>query len=159
MISYGAGVYGRGVFGSGSSPLAPGFGVSPLSGNLVELALDPATQDIAFPPRWVRGQDAITQRLRARLRFFAGEWFLDTRLGVPYFDLVLIKNPRLPIINAIISKVLRTTPGVASVDSVSVAIVDRAKRVGAVNFNATLDDGLVLTAADEPFIIASPGGA
>lgn len=150
-IVFGSGVYGGGPWG-GAGALTPAAGVLPLSKHFCTWALAPGTDDIAIPMRLLRGEAAIEQRIRSRIRFFAGEWFLDTRLGVPYFNQILIKNPKLPVIGAIFRKVLTSTPGVATCSNVTVR-VDRRLRIGYIGFDASLDDGLTLTAHDEPFII------
>lgn len=160
VMVFGSGVYLSGLFGSGLDTPAPSPGnaaVVATTGNACELAVDELTGDIALPIRWVRGYDAIAQRIRARLRFFLGEWFLDTRQGMPYFQRILKKHPRMPVVNALFRKAIRTTPGVKSVDSLTVKIAHRNARVGSVDFRATLDDGLILTATDEPFIVRSTG--
>jgi hypothetical protein len=63
----------------------------------------------------VDGTDAIAQHLLIRLRFVQGEYFLDTRRGIPYFEDILIKNPDLLAIRAIFREAIRETPGVISI--------------------------------------------
>jgi len=157
-VIYGSGPFGGGVYGGPGGQAAPSAAAE-LIGYACELAIDPATYDIAIPFRLVRGADAIAQRIRTRLLFFSGEWFLDKRLGIPYFDQILVKNPRLPVVNEIFRKAVKGVPGVASVSNVSTTITDRLARVGTVDFEATLDDGLVLTAKDEPFIVRDRSAA
>lgn len=117
-----------------------------------ELALDPATWDVAYPVRVLTGGDAILQRIKVRFRFFLGEWFLDTRLGVPYFRDILIKSPDLILVSAIFRQVLLTTPGVKSVASFT-STPDWSARLLTADFEATLDDGTRIVAQAEPFII------
>jgi hypothetical protein len=38
--------------------------------------------------------DEFAQRLRVRLSFFKGEWFLNLDEGMPYYQLILVKGPR-----------------------------------------------------------------
>jgi hypothetical protein len=57
----------------------------------------------------------IAQRVENRFRFFLGEWFLDVREGVPYWELVLIKGPNIGIIRQLFLKVIVETPGMADV--------------------------------------------
>jgi hypothetical protein len=64
----------------------------------------------------VDGDAAIRQHLTIRLRFFLGEWFLDSRLGVPYFGSVLVKNPNLVLVRGIMRQAILSTPGVASLE-------------------------------------------
>ena len=42
----------------------------------------------------LEGVDEIVQKLDTRLQFFLGEWFLDQRLGIPYYEDILIKCNR-----------------------------------------------------------------
>lgn len=63
----------------------------------------------------VRDARAIAQKVENRFRFFLGEWFLDLREGVPYFQDVLIKGPNIGIIRQLFLKVITTTPGMRDV--------------------------------------------
>lgn len=60
----------------------------------------------------VDGGDAIAQRIKDRLLTFNQEWFLDLSFGVPYYNNILIKNPRLDVVNAILkSEILKSQDG------------------------------------------------
>jgi len=74
--------------------------------------LDLSSGDLQF----VTGADAVAQHLRIRLRFFLGEWFLDTRVGIPYFSVFFIKQPNLAAIEAIYRRAIQTVPGVDSLE-------------------------------------------
>ena len=63
----------------------------------------------------VRDARAIAQRVENRFRFFLGEWFLDLREGVPYFQEILIKCPDVKVVRQIFLGVITTTPGMADV--------------------------------------------
>lgn len=115
------------------------------------LALGP-DGDLEIPVRLKRGAEAIEQRLRNRLRFFLAEWFLDARLGVPYFRDVLVKNPDLDLVRSIIRRVILGTPGVASLRKFDVELDRLARRLDVTDFEAILDDGSPLR-PDEPFIV------
>lgn len=70
----------------------------------------------------ISGAEETAQRIRHRLLTFRGEWFLDLSFGPTYRKDVLIKNPRLDVVTAVIkSEILK------SVDDGSFA-----------NFSATL---------------------
>ena len=60
----------------------------------------------------VLGQEEVRQRLLQRLRTFLGEWFLDKSIGVPYFQDILVKNPNLNLVDAILKVEITETPGV-----------------------------------------------
>lgn len=86
-----------------------------------DLFLDPLTGDIFVSPTsearltQTFEEDAI-QRLRMRLRRFAGEWFLDTQLGIPYRRDILVKNPDLQVVKSVLVKELLSD---SAVDAVS----------------------------------------
>jgi len=88
----------------------------------------------------VDGTASIIQHLRIRLRFFLGEWFLDERIGIPYFERVLKKNPNRAVVIATIRKVIISTPGVTAITDFDLSI-DTATRIGQVSFKATTDAG------------------
>lgn len=60
----------------------------------------------------VSGANASAQRIRDRLLTFRGEWFLDLDYGPNYLRDVMIKNPRLNIVAAILKQqILKSEPG------------------------------------------------
>lgn len=109
--------------------------------------LDLSTNDAEI----IDGVDAIAQNLRIRYRFFLGEWFLDVRQGIPYYERILIKNPEFADVNAILREVALTTPGVAEVDRFD-SEFDGASRELRVDLWARSDTGEPIEFS-EPFIL------
>ncbi len=58
------------------------------------------------------GLDAIRQHLQCRYRTFLGEWFLDTSIGVPYYQEILTKQPTFQLVQSVLKAVALETPGV-----------------------------------------------
>lgn len=111
------------------------------------LARDPTTGDLALTA-WrltlVEGTDAIVQRLRGRLRLWAGEWFADTGLGVPYRDFLGQKGAAaLSLAETSVRQAIATCPGVAAVESFAFAL-DRATRAATVAFRVRTTTGEVI---------------
>lgn len=117
----------------------------------VQLALDD-DGDLPEQPYLKRGADAIMQKIGCRFKFFFGEWFLDTRLGVPWFQYILVKNPDRILVNAIFRKILVTTPGIKTVLRFD-STLDKATRTLTASFECQLDNGSTLTVEKEPFIL------
>lgn len=110
--------------------------------------LDLTTGDLVL----IFDDDEIVQKLKIRLQFFLGEWFLDQRLGIPYFRDIFIKNPDLAVIRRIFRQTVLTTPGIADLDNFELSF-DGTTRKLTVSFAATKVDGSVITFDDEEFII------
>jgi hypothetical protein len=73
------------------------------------------------------GVDYAKQKIRQRLLFIKGEWILDTRLGQPWFEEILVKNPDLRLIQRRVRDVLLGVPGITNVRQVEIQF-DRPTR-------------------------------
>jgi hypothetical protein len=118
---------------------------------MADLKLDPVTGDLELSTgdlQIVEGSDAIAQHIRIRLRTLLGEWFLDDRIGVPYIQRILIKNPGTNVVRRILRQVVEQTPGVVDVGAFTTDY-DGATRRLSVSFNATVDGDATLEFQDE----------
>lgn len=86
------------------------------------------------------GLDAIRQHLFVKFRFFEGEWFLDTTLGVPYFREILIKNPSLAVVQEQLKAVILDTPGVLELIRFEFEF-NNATRQANLDFEALTEEG------------------
>lgn len=121
-----------------------------------ELALDEATWDLKIPIEILQGVPAFAQRLRVRLQFFFREWFLDLRQGVPYFEVILVKNPDLNLVRSIFRRVILQTPGALSIAKFQTDM-DRASRTFTLYpLEIVLTGGVVFRAQPNEFIIQIP---
>jgi hypothetical protein len=84
----------------------------------------------------VSGIDQVAQHIEIRLRLIYGEWFLNTQLGVPWFEKVFVKNPDLSAIDIIIKSTITETPEVTGIVQYSSSI-DRPTRKLVVSFQAS----------------------
>ena len=102
----------------------------------------------------VTGPRYVRQKIAARLNFFLDEWFLDRRLGVPYYRDVLLMNPDLDIARSVFRTVILSVQEVATVDKLTLAF-DTKDRTLAMEFDAPLVAGGILHVRqpDSPFII------
>lgn len=98
--------------------------------------LDLSTGDLVI----ITGIEATAQRLRRKLKFFLSEWFLDTRLGIPYFESILVKNPQTNVILSIYRKAITTDEAVVSLSDL-VLEYDGGNRSLSVTFHAETIDG------------------
>lgn len=81
-----------------------------------DLELDKDTHDLVVTDKDLGfiedTTDAITQRLKVRLLFFKGEWFLNINFGVPYYQSILRKGISKGKVDGIFKTTILETPGV-----------------------------------------------
>lgn len=114
---------------------------------MADLALDKNTHDLDLTGdqlSLVSGVDAIRQHLAIRLQLFRGEWFLDTRVGIPYYQSILIKNPDLIAVRGIYTQAILATPGVESIGKFDLTF-DTSIRKLVISFECVVDTGETLT--------------
>jgi hypothetical protein len=154
-LKFGQGVFGQSAFGGVAvSSVSSSVPAPVTTGYAATLAFDPTTNDLALSGlKILRGDAAIAQKVKQRLRFYQGEWFLDTRLGVPYIQVIFPTKPvSIPALQAIFRRVLLSVPQIVSVQSLDIAL-DPVERSGTIDFVAIIEDGRTLTATAEPFIV------
>jgi hypothetical protein len=88
----------------------------------------------------VRDGDSIRQDLDVRLRFFAGEWFLDETAGIPYFERVLVKSPDPEQVRSVFRDAILDTEGIAALRQLDLSF-DRRARALAIAWSADTDLG------------------
>lgn len=85
----------------------------------MDLLLDTNTNDIIF----INGQcpvtqlltDVVVQRLKITLYTFLGEWFLDTTIGVPYFQQIFGKIRSKATVDLIFQRIIADDPDVIEI--------------------------------------------
>lgn len=90
----------------------------------------------------VEGSNQKAQQIKIALLTFLGEWFLDTSIGVPYFEQVLLKQVDKVKIENVFRQKIAAVKGVTRVLKVDTQI-DRRNRLLVVNFEAETAAGVV----------------
>jgi len=91
----------------------------------------------------ISGVNALRDRLATNLRTFQGEWYLDTTLGIPFFEQVFKKAVNVGALYTIFSGAIRRTAGVSAINSLQFD-QDNATRNLDITFSVTADDGTIL---------------
>jgi hypothetical protein len=110
---------------------------------MAALLQDPSSGDLVL----VNGNLALAQTpqveaAQAALNAFnlwQGEWFLDTTIGVPYYQLILGRK-NVKVATKALRTVLEAVPQIASVQAFT-AVLDAPSRKLTVTFQATAVDG------------------
>ncbi len=118
--------------------------------NVGDLKLDENGQITLTPDL----ESAVAQHIAVRLRMFFGEWFLDARQGVPYFELILVKNPDIGRITGIFRSIALETPGVAAVERLALDLDATTRILTVSDLRIKLDNGATLTSADFGALLA-----
>ena len=111
----------------------------------MDTKLDTVTDDVKIENNQIvltDGKDSIRQHLDIRLKLFSKEWFLDQRLGVPYFEDILKKNPSFVVVDAIFKNTILNTRGVTELLSFSLDF-DAATRKLIIAFEVDTTDGVI----------------
>lgn len=88
----------------------------------------------------VDGLDAIAQDLDICLQTFQGEWFLDTRIGLPWFQKILGQKPRLNAIKSIFRDAILRVNGVSSILDLIIDFENTTRKLS-VSFRAGTVEG------------------
>lgn len=92
------------------------------------------------------------QKFDEWLTFFLGEWFLDTRLGVPYFRHVIGRRAAdIRLIESLFTRIFERAPFVRQVIQLGVDFNPRTRTL-ALSFKVLLTDGSVIGTL-EPFAL------
>lgn len=119
--------------------------------------------DLALTPSgdfaWVEGPAQIRQRLAARFKFWLGEYFLDTRQGIPYLRDVFVKSPDLDVIDSLFRRVIMTTPGVLALAKFELLYKPEERKLY-FKFHALVEGGTVtVNFGDDDFIVSLASAA
>lgn len=82
-----------------------------------------------------------------------GEWFADARIGIPYLELIFVKNPNMGLVYNVYAKAFAEIPGVAKVDNLTLD-VDKDTRHLVVTTEITHQNGAkIVGGSGTPFIV------
>lgn len=96
---------------------------------------------------FITGAEAVKQKLLIGLRTFLGEWFLDTRVGLPWYERILVKSPNQADIAVIFKRAILSCDGVASVKNLVVSMDNKTRKLS-VSFTAISVTGDVIPVKD-----------
>jgi hypothetical protein len=101
--------------------------------------------DISF----VSGVDQIVQNLAFRLRFFLGEWYLDTEAGIPYYQDFFIKAPNQIRVESVLKQEILNTEGIVDLTAFS-SDFNSSLRKFSVIFSASTNEGIINLEVEVP---------
>jgi len=98
--------------------------------------------------------EEVAQRLRVRLLFFQGEWFLNLEEGLPYYQSIFVKGLKDKVVRSVFGQAILGTQGVAQLLSLTHEI-STSRRLSLI-FKVKLEDGTTFSSTDYgPFIVSS----
>jgi hypothetical protein len=101
--------------------------------------------DVSMTPT---DDEGIAQNIVQRLRILKGEWFLDRTVGLPYFEIILEKNPDSNLVATIIKNTILETKGVTKLNKFSLYFDNKARKAS-VTFEVTTENGATLANSEE----------
>lgn len=88
------------------------------------------------------GSDAIGQNQKTNLKMYFGEWFLDTEIGVPWFQAILGKGSNPAVVDALLKNAIANTPGTISIEDFSLDL-DETTRELTLEYETLVQNGTV----------------
>lgn len=113
--------------------------------NYYDFALSASSHDLLIVDndlKLIDKAERIAQQIKITLKFWLGEWFLDTSKGVPYLEYILVKNPNLNHIRAIFREKILDVPGVTAINTLDL-VHDRQNRKLTVSYEVEADEELI----------------
>ena len=112
----------------------------------MDLQLDEETGKFALTANgdlaMVTGADAILQYVLEAIKTFLGEWFLDTTIGIPYYESILKKNPDQVTIESALKARILACPGMQELTDFSMTAISATRKLN-VQFKGTSTSGPV----------------
>lgn len=98
---------------------------------MISWLLDSVTHDLVFEFGDLALTDNPLTELRQSIKILLlahqGEWFLDTEFGIPYRELIVIKNPDLDTIKATLANKIMQKEGVTGIRNIEASIVESTR--------------------------------
>ena len=88
------------------------------------------------------GREGVQQHWAQRLKTFFGEWFLNTKIGVPYFQHILKKNYNPVIVDSVLKKETIETPGIIRITKFELDIETTTRELTLIA-RASSEDGVI----------------
>lgn len=91
------------------------------------------------------------QNLTNRFLLFEGEWFLDTRLGFPFYRVIAVKNPDIRTLRQVFSRVILTTQSIVAINRLDIVL--HPNRSASVDLECQCDNGAIIVGGNTEFIV------
>ena len=111
---------------------------------MIDLKLD-SQHDLLFKDGklvLVSSANLVAQRIKITLLTFLGEWFMDTTIGIPYLEQVLVKPADKTKLENIFRKKILSVDGVKKIQSID-ALINRVERTLQVEFAVDTGEAVV----------------
>ena len=82
---------------------------------------------------------SLNQRCVQRLRWFAGEWFINANGGIPYFEQVFVRPVDAGAVAVVLSDALMQIDDVESVEVEEIALSQEERELRLLKFRATVE--------------------
>lgn len=112
---------------------------------MFDIAMDINTNDIAMQNGdvlMIDNSERVAQQILITLRFWYGEWFLNTTEGTPYLEYILVKQPNMAHIRQILTEQIQSVEGVKAVIDMELTF-DQRERSLLVEYTADTNYGLI----------------
>lgn len=113
---------------------------------MIDLLLDDTTHDLVTKAGDLVLADKalqIRQNVKQNLLFFLGEWFLNIKQGLPYFQFIFVKGPNLDLIQVIFRNSILGTTGILELNQFELSYAAGTRELN-IEFDARSTDGQIV---------------
>lgn len=107
---------------------------------------------------FVDGIDYIAQSWKIRCLTILGEWFLDQRVGIPYFEHIFVKGPNEGLIREIFRQATYSVSGIKEITSLELDF-DAATREATATIKGVTEDLTTFKFSFTEMVISTQGVA
>ena len=110
-----------------------------------DFSIDPTTGDLEIVNGDLvlnDGKKALMQLVKQTLEMFYGEWFLDNGAGIPYYQYILVKDPNIVTVSAILQNAILAIPGIVELTAFDFDYDGKARQLN-VTFTAESNYGII----------------
>lgn len=117
----------------------------------MDLLLSPTDHDLLFingtTPVTYENRLTVAQRLKIKLMTFKNEWFLDTSIGMPYFQQILKRGVSKTTIDVIFQEAILSEPDVLEIIEFN-SIIDTVERSYQLSFKVRTNQNQITNYVD-----------
>jgi hypothetical protein len=124
----------------------------------VTVVIDATSDDVSIPFALLREPRAVfAQRLSNRFSFWLAEWFLDLRLGAPFYERIFAEHVDPRIALSLLRNIVIHTPGCLRISKLEYVFDRKSRRLEITDLTCEVSELGSFVAQPQEFIVTVAG--